>query len=150
MNRTPINPETMHKLKQINEDELKENKINTIVTTIYDNTVAFMNQRSINARVNATKAALTVPFMTKNYNDTIYNYQIPFNDQTQSSDDFYIKNIDTILNKLKELFPGCSVSHTLLARGKDGKLYDISKINDKILSLIDTALNNSYIVIDWS
>ena len=28
--------------------------------------------------------------------------------------------------------------------------YDISKIDDKMLLLIDTALNNSYIVFDWS
>lgn len=128
MDRIPINRETMQKLKQINEDELKTNKINKIVTTIYDDTL----------------------HIAKNCNYTKYNYQIPFNEKTQSSDDFYIQNIDTILNKLKELFPGCSVSHTLLAKGKDGELYDISKIDDKMLLLIDTALNNSYIVIDWS
>lgn len=127
MNRTPINRETIKKLKQINEDELKINKINTIVTIIYDDTVCY----------------------AKRYNDTSFNFQIPFNEKTQSSDEFYIQNIDTILNKLKELFPGCSVSHTLLARGKDSKLYDISKIDDTILPLIDTALNHSYIVIDW-
>jgi hypothetical protein len=128
MDRIPINRETMQKLNQINEDELKMNKINTIVRTIYDDTVC----------------------IAKNYKETLYNYQIPFNEKTQSSDIFYIQNIDIILNKLKELFPGCSVSHALLARGKDDKLYDISKIDDKMLLLIDTALNNSYIVIDWS
>lgn len=105
-----------------------EDKINTIVTTIYDDTV----------------------YITKKYNETSYNYQIPFNEETQSSDNFYIQNIDTILNKLKELFPKYSVSHTLLAKGKNGKLYDISKINDDILPLIDTTLKHSYIVIDWS
>ena len=112
----------MQELKQ------NENKINTIVTTIYDDTVCIAKSSDV----------------------TSYNYQIPFNEQTQSSDNFYIQNIDTILNKLKELFPECSVSHTLLAKGKNGKLYDISKINDDILPLIDTTLKQSYIVIDWS
>jgi len=122
MNRIPINLKKMQELKQ------NKNKINTIVTTIYDDTVC----------------------ITKVSNETLYNYQIPFNEETQSSDNFYIQNIDTILNKLKELFPECSVSHTLLAKGKNGKLYDISKINDDILPLIDTTLKQSYIVIDWS
>jgi hypothetical protein len=122
MNRIPINLKKMQELKQ------NKNKINTIVTTIYDDTVC----------------------ITKVSNETLYNYQIPFNEETQSSDNFYIQNIDTILNKLKELFPECSISHTLLAKGKNGKLYDISKINDDILPLIDTTLKQSYIVIDWS
>jgi hypothetical protein len=126
MNRTPINRETMQKLNQ--DEYKKEIRINQIVTIIYDDTVC----------------------IAKDNDCTSYNYQIPFNEQTQSSDNFYIQNIDTILIKLKELFPECSISHTLLAKGKNGKLYDISKINDDILPLIDTALNNSYIVIDWS
>jgi hypothetical protein len=55
-----------------------------------------------------------------------------------------------ILRILKELFPKCSVRHTLVSLGKDGKLYDISKINDDILSCINEFNKNSYIIIDWS
>ena len=58
--------------------------------------------------------------------------------------------ISDILNGLQQLFPDCSVVHTLMARGRNGKLYDISKIDDTILPLIDVALNESYIVIDWT
>jgi hypothetical protein len=58
--------------------------------------------------------------------------------------------IADIVNGLQEVFPDCSVMHTLLARGKNGKLYDISKIDDTILPLINVALNESYIVIDWT
>jgi hypothetical protein len=63
---------------------------------------------------------------------------------------FYTTNMNDILEQLQELFPGCSVSHAILSRGSDGKLYDISKINDRILQVIITALPNSYIFIDWS
>jgi hypothetical protein len=55
-----------------------------------------------------------------------------------------------ILQALKVLFPDSSVSHTLLAEGKDGKLYDIEKLTDSNLSLVNTALEDSYIFIDWS
>lgn len=60
------------------------------------------------------------------------------------------QTIADILSGLQEVFPDCSVVHTLLARGKNGKLYDISKIDDTILPLISVALNESYIVIDWT
>ena len=76
MDRTPINRETMQKIN--NDEYKKELKINQIVSIIYDDTLC----------------------IAKSSNVTSYNYQIPFNEQTQSSDDFYIKNIDTILNKL--------------------------------------------------
>jgi hypothetical protein len=55
-----------------------------------------------------------------------------------------------ILTALRLLFPDSSVSHTLLAEGKDGKLYDIEKLTDCNLSLVDTALEDSFIFIDWS
>lgn len=63
---------------------------------------------------------------------------------------FYLSNMATILKSLRVLFPDSSVSHTLLAEGKDGKLYDIEKLTDCNLSLVDTALEDSYIFIDWS
>ena len=74
--------------------------------------------------------------------DTSYKYALQQNlEKTTIAD---------ILSGLQEVFPDCSVVHTLLARGKNGKLYDISKIDDTILPLINVALNESYIVIDWT
>jgi len=58
--------------------------------------------------------------------------------------------IADILKGIQELFPDCAVVHTLMARDRKGKLYDISRIDDTILPLIDAAMNESYIVIDWT
>ena len=85
-------------------------------------------------------------FIAKTKTDTSYKYQVPFN----PNDDFYSKNMTKILQGLQELFPDCSVTHTLFARGTDGKMYDISKLDDTVLPIVNTALNNSFIVIDWS
>jgi len=60
-----------------------------------------------------------------------------------------VENMADILAQLKPLFPGCKVSHSLLSRGTDGKLYDIENIQDKDLPLL-TAVDKSYIVIEWS
>lgn len=82
--------------------------------------------------------------VAKGCSKQVYHYAIPKNDV------FYTTNMDKILSKLRELFPGCVVSHTLLSRGSNGKLYDISKIKDDELKLVSTVNENSYIVIDWS
>ena len=67
-----------------------------------------------------------------------------------TTDPFYLKNMPDILAGLQELFPGCDVSHTLLSKGTDGKMYDISKLDDKVLPFVNRALDQSYIVVDWS
>jgi hypothetical protein len=64
--------------------------------------------------------------------------------------DFTIDNLHVIIPSLKNLFPGCIVKHAIMASDNDGKLYDISELSDDDLKKVQKALNNSYIVIDWS
>jgi hypothetical protein len=80
--------------------------------------------------------------------DTSYNHPLPPAHHADHS--FYLKNVPDILAGLQELFPGCAVSHTLLSKGTDGKMYDISKLDDKVLPFVNRALDQSYIVVDWS
>ena len=74
---------------------------------------------------------------------TYFAYALPFNDP------FYKAHMPTILKTLSKLLPDCMVSHTLLTRGKDGRLYDISRIDDKLLPIVDNVLEQSYIFIEW-
>ena len=75
---------------------------------------------------------------------TYYAHKLP------KANNLYLSNMNTILKSLRLLFPDSSVSHTLLAEGKDGKLYDIEKLADCNLSLVNTALEDSFIFIDWT
>lgn len=75
---------------------------------------------------------------------TYYAHKLP------KANNLYLRHMHEILTTLRLLFPDSSVSHTLLAEGKDGKLYDIEKLTDCNLSLVDTALEDSFIFIDWS
>ena len=81
--------------------------------------------------------------------DTSYNWALPPQNY-RHPDLFFVKNMPDILAGLQELFPGCAVSHTLLSKGTDGKMYDISKLDDKVLPFVNRALDQSYIVVDWS
>jgi hypothetical protein len=78
------------------------------------------------------------------------NKQSYYAHKLPKTNNLYLSNMPEILQSLKLLFPDSSVSHTLLAKGKDGKLYDIEKLTDCNLSLVNTALDDSYIFIDWS
>jgi len=61
-----------------------------------------------------------------------------------------VKHMPEILAELKMLLPQrCNVKHAIMALGSDGQLYDIAELTDETLALVDTALEESYIVIDW-
>jgi hypothetical protein len=55
-----------------------------------------------------------------------------------------------ILDGLRLVFPECLVEHATLVRAQDGKLYDISKLDEKMIPFIDMQQRTEYIVVDWS
>jgi hypothetical protein len=60
-----------------------------------------------------------------------------------------------ILGTLRELFPGCRVTHSKMAKGVDGQMYDISQMDEVtttliVMSVIDIRQTEEYIVVDWS
>ena len=147
---TPMSRTMMQELKANKDEEARQQKIKNIIHTIYNGAYTY----------------------AKNGQATSYNYPIPLaNTQAhltssipclsrpdirfpapykKSSDPFYIENMTDILSRLQSLFPECSISHSIMAKAKDGKLYDVAKLDDAVLPFVDRALDQSYIVIDWS
>ena len=147
---TPMSRSMMQELKANKDEEARQEKIKSIVWNIYN-------------------AAYTC---AKNGQATSYNYPIPITNTPahltakipclslpdisfpapykKSSDPFYIENMSDILSNLQGVFPECTISHSIMAKGKDGKLYDVAKLDDAVLPFVDRALDQSYIVIDWS
>ena len=117
----PMNRVDMQQLKEKYDEGNRIQFINQTVANIYSMAVAHARSKI----------------------DKSYNYLI-------NQDPLIVKYIPDILIKLQELFPDCSITHTLMATGSDGKMYDISKIDDSILHLINSVNKESYIVIDWS
>jgi len=119
---TPITRDTMRMLKAHNDEVQRSKQLQHIVEQIYYSAIT------------ASTTQVT----------TAFNWMVP------TGAAFYINNMPDILKKLRDLFPGCEVTHALLAQGINGKMYDISKLNAQTLPLVSKALENSYIVIDWS
>lgn len=61
---------------------------------------------------------------------------------------FYRNNMEEILSQLQALFPDCYVTHTMMTTGKDGKMYDISKMESAARQFLTES--KECIVIDWS
>lgn len=129
----PISRDEMRTQKVRSDEEARLKRVSDIVKTVYGN---------------AMNAAKTTDC-------TSYNFQIPLlwsstTPPPRPTDPFYLANMTDIIAGLKTLFPGVTVSHTLLSKGTDGKMHDISKLDDKALAFVNRVLDQSFIVIDWS
>lgn len=135
MSHTYISSESTSGLNDKIYEKNRMGKINNIVDTIYVDAVNFANSGD----------------------ETVYIYDLS---QHDSHLDFYRTNMAEIINGIKKLFPDCSVEYKTLTmvRGRDGELYNISKIDENIVPgvtkpipcNIRPAACIEYIVLDWS
>ena len=136
MNHTPMTRDTMRSLKATVEEELRLAQIQKIVAVIY---------------LRATTQA-------KLSTDSLYTYALPLTAQPVDGArikkyapcDFHTKNMSDILLSLRDIFPGCVVKHARLVKGRDGVMYDVDTIDQKVLPFIDINDSNEYITVDWS
>jgi len=129
MSFTPMSKESMQKLKAEEDEKNRNNKIKEIISNIYNSAI----------------------YTAKKTSNTSFQYEIPKSNQTTNNLDIFImNNRDEIIKILQELFTDCSVSFSILSRGNDGKMYDISKMDEKVIPFINRQFDKSYIVIDWS
>lgn len=130
---TPMTRFDMQTLKAQTDEKRRLDRVKQISDSIYANAIS----------------------LARTSTDTSFKYEIPRgryspHNTGNVSEPFYLNNIADILAELQALFPGCTITHSLMAKGRDGKLYDLTKIDDSVLPFIDQTLEQSYIVIDWS
>ena len=87
--------------------------------------------------------------VAENTTNTSFQYEIP-NIRNAPYNISIIANMKEIIGELETLFPDCSVKHTQMAQGRDGKLYDLSSIDEKLRPLMNVNRTVEGIVVDWS
>jgi hypothetical protein len=158
----------MQNLKAEKDEEGRLARVNKIVSDIYKEAVNLAeksSETSYNYEIPSKGMAAAEPwYRSQSKSDYLMQKKIydarkaqginlpPFSHRyiEGGTDPSHINNMKDILVGLQSLFPDCAVSHTLLCQAKDGKMYDISKLDDSVLPFLDRALDHSYIVIDWS
>jgi hypothetical protein len=114
----------LQQLKAKTDEQNRLNQISQIVNQIYSTVINQARTQTI----------------------TSYNHQI----NQYNGPQFYENNKDDIINGLKILFPDCSINYKMLSRGTDGKMYDITNIDEKMKPFINRQYDQAHIVIDWS
>jgi hypothetical protein len=133
MSLTPILREKLRGLKAEEEEQMRIMKerqrlshVELYVKKLYDDAINY----------------------AKTNTNTSYTYMLP--QRNHGNPEFYRDNMVDILHALRHLFPDCLIRNTTLSRGQDGKMYDISKMDEKLLPFIDSRYNQESIIIDWT
>lgn len=137
---TPFSRDEMQALKAGKDEEKRIENVKKCVALIYKEAIYFAETSIETSYIFEIDPHKTLLRVSPNvYNDTYYvEYQ------------FYRDNMEDILNGLQTLFPGCTVKLINMCTGTDGKRYDISKINENMLPLVDLQTAFECIVVDWS
>ena len=153
----PIPLEVMKQSKE-EEDEKKYKKaIKDIITNIYTQAVQTAKTSTTSHDQGVGRHGFP-HIQAPAPQTTSYMHPVHLHQTQRCAMSTHIKSIDTlteVLSALRELFPGCSVTHSKMARGTNGQMHDITQMDELTTKLIEMKVINindraEYIVIDWS
>lgn len=144
---SPVTRDFMQKRKAQKDEEKRIAQVDQIVKSIY--------YAALNTSESSDNTSYKYPLQCQsnyqydNVTNTVSKNAIPNTRVNQMYDSTYA-NLPDIMSKLQGLFPDCTVRFTTLSMGLDGKMYDMSMIDDKMRPFINTKNSQDHIVIDWS
>ena len=149
----PFTREAMRGLKAQEDEENRIKRVNDIVTGIYTSAVAYAkttDATSYEHRMyhNGGTVCMKMPVrqMTKVPVLSLDN----LHSQAKGQYIFYTTNMSHIIQALQTLFPDSLVEHKMIVRTQDGKIHDVSKMDDAALLYIVEWPIQHIVSIDWS
>jgi len=131
----------MQMLKAKKDEMIRVETVKGIINVIYTNAIQAAETKG------HTFYSLDIdPCHMKEY----MNHSGQFKDRASLEYKFYKDNMDEILSGLQKLFPGSTVKLSNMCTGNDGKRYDISTMDEKMLPFINQKNAFECIVVDWS
>lgn len=141
---TVMSRETMQGLKAKTDEVIRLSKVKEIISRVYSDALDTARRSSNTQFIYPLDDNLRQQFQM-NDGRTCYYQLAPINIV------FDAYNKEDILGGLRRLFPGCSIEYkNLMMNPRDGKMYDISKIDTELRHLINGGISTECIVIDWS
>jgi hypothetical protein len=138
MDQVPVTRDILRNLKNKRDEEMRIQKVNNCISQVYSAIIQ----------------------KAKTSTETSYYHMLPSFPVSKATHlpaphpEFHRENMEDILHGLRTLFPDCSVEYSTLIQGQDGKLYDISKMDEKVMQFAFhpsyRKTSQEYIVIDWS
>jgi hypothetical protein len=130
----PISRDSLRRLKAAKDEEVLWEKLKHCVTQLHSSILR----------------------KAESSTDTFYHYKLPPFPISKTTrlpvpePEFHRDNMKLILEGLQILFPDCLVEHATLVTAQEGKLYNISKLDEKMIPFINMQQSAEYIVVDWS
>lgn len=138
MSCKPVSREEMQSLKAKNDEKIKNTQIDMIVSMVY--------AAAVSSATTNTDRIYRWPYNNQQTFGCVSGHYITY--QT------LLDNMEEILKRLQVLFPDSLIENkkVSMARGTDGKDYDISTLDEKDLPFVDMRgrTTSDNIVIDWS
>jgi len=138
MSYAPVSREEMRALKAKNDERIKNTQIDTVVSMIYN--------AAVNYATTQTDCIYRWPYSNQQTFGYVSGHHITYQ--------ILLDNMEEILKRLQGLFPDSLIEtkKVSMARGRDGKDYDISTLDEKLLPFVDVRarITSDNIVIDWS
>ena len=156
MSLTPFSRENMRAFKAQKDKEGHNMMIESIVKKIYVEAVRFAEQKSetvyrFQMTFQTCQGSVELPSNTTQFHTQLYGVS---RNSVQYNHEWVVLNMEEILKLLRTVFPDCSVEYkkVSMVRGRDGKDYDITTIDNILRSFIDVrqARTEEHIVIDWT
>jgi hypothetical protein len=144
MSVVPVDRITLLSLKAMKDEADRRKELDDLIASIY--------KQVIYVATNSTRTSFQ-QVVPRNSVPRGRVQHLPLgrgNSENTEMHPLYKANMEEILRRLQELFPDSLVSHTLMAQGTDGIMYDISRLDDTALPFVNQTLSQSYIHIDWS
>jgi hypothetical protein len=144
MSVVPVDRMTLLSLKAMKDEADRRKELDELIASIYKQVIY------VATNSNRTSFQQVVP-RNSLPRGRVQNLPVGRgNSENTEMHPLYKANMEEILSRLQELFPDSLVSHTLMAQGTDGIMYDISRLDDTALPFVNQTLSQSYIHIDWS
>jgi len=153
MDLSPISRESMRGLKAKTDEANRIKKVNQIATEIYNYVI---RQAESTESTSCQWPILDPDWLRMNGGAIRPQARAAGNRHPQIQDprdayyQFFIFNKPHIIQALESLFPGCSVDYKMMARSPDGKMYNVSNMDEGAKAFIGAGQIQEYIVIDWS
>jgi hypothetical protein len=125
----PISKEELQGMREKIKEESRWKIISRVVIDFYNEVIKF----------------------SKTNDNTTFNFSVKNRQFYQEGGGckFLDNNKEDIINTLEDIFVGCDIQINTFSKAGNGKMCDISKMDEDTLSLFDSKYNESRIVINW-
>jgi hypothetical protein len=149
----PMSRDEMRGMKAKKDEELRIEKVKNRVTHTYEQAIKYAETNAgtfYSLDIDPGQTCKRVHQMNISINKSCVGFSNSNDNYQYKEYQFYKDNMTEILSGLQDLFPGCTVKLAKMCTGNDGKRYDISTMDEKMLPFINQQQAFECIVIDWS